>query len=334
MTDVTNTVALRDAFSFRLFSTSNIPLDVPSAPSTYLATDYPRYTMVLRPGPLRDLPLERFIDVRVPPIPATPPRTYKRPLSPGTPNLFSPTKKRILAQEGVFSPEKTVKSFIVPSDRALVIHDTLRQGPARRLDFGQSPRSDNMAASTSYLLEDCFMESTPKRSPRSRRHDHDHSLLPIPNTSSSQLLPIPSSSSNPQTVTHYPGFNVWVDCDLTHSSLSSHSSFSSLNHCYASDEDKENSHNDKENEHPKTKWRSGLSERLKSVSFKSPEQVRRPNTPKIPFTPLNARRPFKARLPHEITPGKVMRVDRDEMKRRRVLLAMELDGDDDSDVDL
>lgn len=334
MTDVTSAVALRDAFSFRLFSTSNIPSHAISGLSAYLVTDYPHYQMVPRPGPLRDLPLDKFVDVRVPSVPATPQRTHKRPLSSVTPNLFSPTKRRILAQEGVLSPEKTVKSSIIPSDRTLVIHDmddTLRPSPALKLDLGWTPRDGSKPASTSCLFEDCFMEPVPTHSPPLRRHDRDHPLSPILDTSSSQLLPIPSSSLNVQTNTHYPGFDVWVDCDLVHSFSSSHSS---LSHSYASDEDKENSHGDKENVHPKTKWRSGLSKRLRSVSFASPEQARRPNTPKIPFTPLNARSPLKARLPPELTPRKAMKVDKDEMQWRRELLAMELDGDDESDYDL
>ena len=108
----------------------------------------------------------------------------------------------------------------------------------------------------------------------------------------------------------------------------------SLGDPYVSDEDKENTHDNKENVHPKTKWRTGLSKRLKLVSVASPEQpVRRPNTPKIPFTPINARSSLEARLPPELTPGKTMRVDKYEMRRRRELLAMELDGED-SDDDL
>jgi len=283
-----------------------------------------------RPGPLRDLPLERFIDVPFPLIHTTPRRTHKRPLSPGTPNLFSPTKRRILAQEGVFSPEKTVKSSIVPSHRALVVRDVLSQSPARKLDFGQPPPNNNKIASTSCLLEDSFMDLTPEYTPPTRRRDHHHSLLPIPNASSSKLLSISSIPPNPQTNMHYPGFDIWVDYNSAPSFLSSHSS---LNDTYVSDEDKENSHDDKENAHLKPKRRSGLSKRLKMVSVASPEQVRRTNTPKIPFTPLNARSPLKARIPPELTPGKAMMVDKDEMKWRRELLAMELDGED-SDDDL
>jgi len=323
VTDVTNAVALRDAFSFRLFSTSNIPAHVRSAVSTYLTTDYPHYTMPPRPGPLHDLPLERFVDIPFPPAPTTPQQTYKRPPSSGTPNLFSPTKRRILAQEGVLSPEKTVKGSIARFDH------TLRQGPAIKLDFGQPPRNSSKVASTSCLLEDCFMESTPEHSPPSRRRDRHHPLQPIPGASSTRLPPISSSSPNPQTNIHHPGFDVWIDRDLAAFSLSNHSSVSDP---HASDEDKENSYDDKENVHPKPKWRSGLSKQMKSVSFASPERARRSNTPKIiPFTPLNARSPLKARLPRELTPGKVMKVDKHEMERRRGLLAMELDGDDSED---
>ncbi|KAF9653450.1 hypothetical protein BDM02DRAFT_1910557 [Thelephora ganbajun] len=287
--------------------------------------------MASRPGPLRDLPLERFIDVPFTPVPTTPQRTHKRPLSPGTPNLFSPTKRRILAQEGVFSPEKTVKSSITASDRALVIHDVLRQSPAFKLDFGRLPQTDGKVASTSRLFEDYFVDPTPEHSRSPRRHDHDHSSLPILNASPSQLLSIPPPSLNPQTNIHYPGFDVWVNRDLGPTSASSRSC---LGDSQASDEDKENSHDDKENVHPKTKWRTGLSKRLKRVSLVSPKELRRPNTPKIPFTPLNAGSSLKARLPRELTLGKAPKVDGDEMKRRRELLAMELDGDDDSDDDL
>ena len=73
---------------------------------------------------------------------------------------------------------------------------------------------------------------------------------------------------------------------------------------------------------------------MKKVSFVSPEQSRRQNTPKIPFTPLNARNFLDMCPPREITPGKALKVDRDEMKRRRELLAMELDGDESSDDDI
>lgn len=230
----------------------------------------------------------------------------------------------------MFSPEKTIKSFIVPSDRALVIRNVLTRDPARKLDFGQL---DGKVASTSPLLEDCFMESTPERSRVSGQRDRDRSSIPMFSAFPPQLHPI-SSSSNSRTnkaSNHYPGFDVWIDRDPAPSLLPSHFSLESS---HASDEDKENSQGDKENVHPKAKWRIGLSRRMQKVSFVSPEQPRRQNTPKIPFTPLNARSSLGARLRRETTPRKALKVDKDEMQRRRELLAMELDGDESSDDDL
>ena len=327
MTDVTNATALRDAISFRLFATSNFPVTSINTPPT----DYPYHTMAPRPGPLRELPLERFTDAPFTSIPTTPRRAHKRPLSPGTPNLFSPTKRRILAQEGVFSPEKTIKSSIVPSDRVFGIHGVQKKSPARKLDFGQLPLTDGKVTSTSCLLDNCFVEPTQERIRPSRQHDRDHPSMPIFSTFPPQPLPIPSSSSNSPANIHYPGFDVWIDRDPSPFRLPSRSSSDIFR---ASDEDKENPHDDKENAHPKTRWRTGLSKRMKRVSFASPEQSRRPNTPKIPFTPLNARSSFEARLPRKLTPGKALKVGNDEMKRRKEWLAMELDGDESSDDDL
>lgn len=283
--------------------------------------------MTPRPGPLCELPLERFVDVPLTPVPATPQRKHKRPLSPGTPNLFSPTKRRILTQEGVFSPEKTIKRSFVSSDRDLAIHDVLMQSPARKLDFGQPSRGDAKVTSTSRLLQNCFQEPTPKHSRSLRRHDRDRSSLPIPSAFSSQLLSVPSSSNPPRC----PDFDVIMDCDPDPSSLAGHPS---SNYPRDSDEDKESSQDEKENVRPKTRLRNGLPKRAKKVSFAPPDQPRRPNTPKVPFTPLNTRGTFAAHLSSGLTPNlKGLKVGKEEIKRRRMLLAMELDGDDDSDND-
>ena len=122
-----------------------------------------------------------------------------------------------------------------------------------------------------------------------------------------------------------------MDCDPGPSSLASHLS---SNDPHGSDEDKESSQDEKENMRPKAKLRNGLSKRTKKVSFASPDQLRRPNTPKIPFTPLNSRSALAAHLSSGMTPAlKALKVGKDEIKRRRELLAMEVDGDDDSDND-
>ena len=308
-----------------------LPLSRSIGPLNIPPTYYPYHTMASRPGPLRDLPLERFIDPQSTPVPTTPRRAHKRRLSPGTPNLFSPTKRRILAQEGVFSPEKTIKSFIVPSDRALVIHNVLKRSPARKLDFGQLPRPDGKVPLTSPLLEDCFMEPAPEPSRSAGQHDRDHSSIPMFSAFPSQPLPIPSSSSNSRTSFHHPGFDICMDHEPAPSLLPSSFPMDSSN---PSDEDKENLQDDKENLYPKTKRQTGLSNRMQKVSFTSPKQPRRSNTLKIPFTPLNARGPLKARLQRATTPGKALNLDKDEMQRRKAFLAMEVDGDESSDGDL
>ncbi|KAJ7590795.1 hypothetical protein C8J56DRAFT_933914 [Mycena floridula] len=70
--------------------------------------------MSSRPGILKEWSLERFLPSRnAPPSSPMKPRPTKRARSPSEgPSLFSPTKRRILTMEGVFSPEKTVKSPI------------------------------------------------------------------------------------------------------------------------------------------------------------------------------------------------------------------------------
>jgi hypothetical protein len=60
----------------------------------------------------------------------------KRTLSPTIPSLYSPIKRRILDQEGIFSPEKSLKMPV--SLRAQRLPDALRGSgtPGKKLDFG------------------------------------------------------------------------------------------------------------------------------------------------------------------------------------------------------
>ena len=64
-----------------------------------------------RPGPLQELPLDRFL-LSNPNLSAI--KSNKRPLSPSDPTLFSPAKRRILNEEGIFSPEKSWKGPLAP----------------------------------------------------------------------------------------------------------------------------------------------------------------------------------------------------------------------------
>ncbi|KAH0587801.1 hypothetical protein J132_06144 [Termitomyces sp. J132] len=112
-----------------------------------------------RPGPLKDIPLACFV----------PAAARKRPLSPAPP--LSPAKRRILHQEGIYTPSNPRSSF----------SDVLAgpSSPAKRLDFGspkQTPQGSRLKN-----LDDCFGQ---------------------PSTSSPQ--------PDPQSI-HYPGFSVYYD---------------------------------------------------------------------------------------------------------------------------
>ncbi|KAF8504212.1 hypothetical protein JB92DRAFT_2968053 [Gautieria morchelliformis] len=82
--------------------------------------------------PLRDLPLDSFLHIEHR-------ASSKRPLSPST-ALLSPSKRRILSAEGLYSPEKRGNS--TPSRRLFSESVCSPSSPARKLDFAAlSPRT-------------------------------------------------------------------------------------------------------------------------------------------------------------------------------------------------
>ncbi|KAF9006539.1 hypothetical protein BDQ17DRAFT_1351919 [Cyathus striatus] len=114
-----------------------------SSPSSSL---FNRTSSMYHPGPLQELPLELFM-----PNPnllnPTSFKSNKRPLSPSAPILYSPAKRRILNEEGIFSPEKTRKTPL-PASRGSQSFSAARledifagpSSPALKLDFG-SPKN-------------------------------------------------------------------------------------------------------------------------------------------------------------------------------------------------
>jgi len=117
----------------------------------------------MRRNALQELPIEQFLIVNpdFTPKPTTKPiKTNKRPLSPGEPVLFSPAKRRILASEGIFSPEKTLKSplsslrgsYALPTRFSNVL--TGPESPARVLNFGvpKSLAGDPQKRAASYPI--------------------------------------------------------------------------------------------------------------------------------------------------------------------------------------
>lgn len=188
-----------------------------------------------RPGPLMPLPLDQFL------LPARP---SKRPHSPGGPTPFSPAKRRILNEEGLFSLDRSCKT---PLPRAGALATPSRfshvlagpASPARILDFGL-PRNNNggdpekrpaaaplpggtstghrSASSRSGLAPS--PEIKPRDAPRAASAPRavdpfDFDALPSPSSSptssSFTLVPRELPPQIDPTSVHYPGFVVFQD---------------------------------------------------------------------------------------------------------------------------
>lgn len=180
-------------------------------------------TSSTRPA-LCDLPLERFIPSATKTTIVGQTRPNKRPLSPGGPSLFSPTKRRLLTQEGIFSPDKTVKiPFRGRSSPGGSFGDLLQGpgSPAKRLDHGRSLKSQSSElrvsstpvrsqAPSPEVLSKMASNSTPRRN----FVDDDFFATPERLQPSFTLVPreLPPTS-DPQSI-HYPGFIVYQDPHL------------------------------------------------------------------------------------------------------------------------
>lgn len=208
-------------------------------------------SLMQRPGPLRELPLEPFLLPLNPEAAASSKQTRsnKRQLSPARPSLFSPTKRRILNDEGIHLPEKSIKTPLPPSRtsntassvRFTHIHKD-PDSPARVLNFGlpKNLQGDpqkrsahkgptmNMAISQELSSSSSRLVPSPELNPKttirtSTRRSQDVQSYDY---SSSEGVPISSSSASavvtsfvprelpPQTdprSIHFPGFFVYQD---------------------------------------------------------------------------------------------------------------------------
>jgi hypothetical protein len=143
--------------------------------------------------------------------------------------LYSPAKRRILNEEGIFSPEKIYKSPISVRATPSRFTDTFGRpsSPARKLDFGtpKLPIKDSDVSSVPIL------DNTPARSASSsnklapspelkslRSSDEIDDYFSMPNRSHSpatptlvprEIPPIP----DPQSI-HFPGFRVHFDTQI------------------------------------------------------------------------------------------------------------------------
>jgi hypothetical protein len=169
-----------------------------------------------RPGPLQELPLERFL----PSCPSKSVRNHKRPLSPGSPNPYSPTKRRILNSEGIFAPEKTFKTpMSLGKASPARFGDVLASSasPAKILDFGLpksyggEPRKSSLRIPTQTQIPSLSSRKTLTSSPELKcRRVSTQQTNVVPIIIPRELPPPP----DPQSI-HYPGFVVFRDTHLT-----------------------------------------------------------------------------------------------------------------------
>lgn len=150
-------------------------------------------------------------------------RPNKRPLSPEGPNLFSPAKRRILTQEGIFSPDKTMKSSLRGrSSPGGSFADLLQTGsPAKRLDYGRPPKSSSSELPTlsnpvrsQAPSPEVFSKMASNSTPRRNIVDDDFFATPERLQPSFTLIPreLPPAS-DPQSI-HHPGFTIHRDAHI------------------------------------------------------------------------------------------------------------------------
>ena len=183
-----------------------------------------------RPGPLQELPLESFLPTHPNP-PSKSVRSHKRPLSPGTPNPYSPTKRRILNSEGIFASERTCKTLMSLGKVSPARFSDVLVGstsPARILNFGlpktRGGESAKRPFSTQTQIPSLSSRKTPVSSPYRRvssTYHGDSTNTEVSSTSSNQLVAVPiviprevPPPPDPQSI-HYPGFVVFQDTHIT-----------------------------------------------------------------------------------------------------------------------
>ncbi|KAG6868170.1 hypothetical protein C0993_006838 [Termitomyces sp. T159_Od127] len=202
-----------------------------------------------RPGPLKDLPLDQF-------LPINPNHSRKRPPSP-VPVLFSPAKRRILDEEGIYSPRSHLA-------RRNAFSDVLAgpSSPAKRLDFGSPRRTPSSCGLKN--LHDCF--------------DNQASSGPF----------VPTLPQTDLQSIHHPGFHVYYDPPSPSSADETS--------CLPASSDKDKGSVVKENIPPRRKTRKAATAPLERESKAQPlstpaqrrvsERLKAKSTPATPKKPL------------------------------------------------
>ena len=183
-----------------------------------------------RPGPLQELPLERFLPTHPNP-PSKSVRSHKRPLSPGSPNPYSPTKRRILNSEGIFASEKSKTLMSLGKTSPARFSDVLDgpASPARILDFGLPKTHGGEPAKRPSSTQTQIPSMSSRKTPIGISSPHrrvsptggDSTNAEVSSTSSSRPVTVPiviprelPPPPDPQSI-HYPGFVVFQDTHIT-----------------------------------------------------------------------------------------------------------------------
>ncbi|KZP07754.1 hypothetical protein FIBSPDRAFT_875192 [Athelia psychrophila] len=152
-----------------------------------------------RPGPLQELPLEHFL----PPNPNLPRSPYKlgkgskRPLSPGAPSTYSPAKRRILAVEGILSPESLKSPLSAAALYPTRFGDLARgpDSPARKLNFGLPKNHTESSPGSSTVVHSTPSSHTNATPTRTKSKSLAPSPVLLSKSTASALPALPSDGS-------------------------------------------------------------------------------------------------------------------------------------------
>ncbi|KAF8528792.1 hypothetical protein BU17DRAFT_79946 [Hysterangium stoloniferum] len=183
--------------------------------------------------PLKDLPLDYFVS-------ADRGVSLKRPLSPSA-VLLSPSKRRVLSAEGLYSPEKKRKQTQIPSHQLFTELGSPHQLTPKKLDFAPVSQSVLQPTAERRPSEASSPPGTPVAqiglpilapSPKitsasgssASSHSNHESAADIPRVTHCpppMLIPREMPVFSDKQTVHWPGFDVYADTHIYIPTLSS-----------------------------------------------------------------------------------------------------------------
>lgn len=172
-----------------------------------------------RPGPLRDIPLDRinFVDNASHPLPFKQ-RPNKRPLSPNASHVCSPAKRQEVWRESGYSAARTPQPIVWSSKDGE--HTPLRPRVAllpvvvtpRKLDFGIAKSEDSSHATPvgdAQRRQESSGSVAPLLSPDAMDIDDYFSPKLAPAWHGNEYTPVAATTTRDSI--HYPGFDICLD---------------------------------------------------------------------------------------------------------------------------